>query len=39
MDNAIFIRQAESKILKQNEADLSVNYDLAILEQQMTDND
>jgi hypothetical protein len=39
MDNSIFIREVGSKILKQNKADLTVNYDLAILEQQMTDND
>jgi hypothetical protein len=39
MDNAIFIREAASNIQKQTQADLGVNYDLAILEPQMIDND
>ena len=39
MDNAIFIREAASNMQKQTQAELNVNYDLAILEPQMIDND
>ena len=39
MDNAIFIREAANNIQKQTLADPSENFDLAILELQMIDND